>query len=1035
MEQLHKIKEIFNNPPSKYRSMPFWAWNDKLEPEEMRQQIQSMKENGVGGFFMHSREGLETEYMGTEWMECIRAAVDEAKKNGMYAWLYDEDRWPSGTAGGTVPAESEEYRAKGLTIEISNRPFLPEHSVQALYKARVEGMSIFQCERLDISKTYSEPFDSVFLIFRLEISEKSEWFNNQSPPDNLNPNTIKRFIEKTHERYKEQVGAEFGKTIPGAFTDEPGLHDRTCRFEGNPGWLPWTYIFTEFFKERRGYDVFDTLPYIFFNGEFSYKARHDYWWTITELFSESFTQQLYNWCDKNGLSFTGHFLWENNLGVATRVCGAIMPNYRYQHIPGIDILNNQTDEYITVKQCTSVANQYGRKYVMTETYGCTGWDFDFEGQKWIGDFQFVMGINIRCQHLALYSIRGCRKRDYPPVFNYNTTWWKYNKIIEDYFSRLSAVLTVGDVVRDILIIHPSTTAWSMLGTNPYGLPKRGNDRDIPAIKEYGDQFNLFLKYMMGCHNDFDLGDELIMREAGSIREGKLFVNKKGYKLVIIPSVKTLLESTVNLLSSFLEQGGQVIAIEPLPTMISGDKSESLKNVFSHKNMTIAPKWTEVDDLIKKTDIKNIHIQNEFGQEVPSILYMLRDAGEYWILFMVNNDRKNCYNTNITLHFPGTVQEWMLLDGKTQTPSYCVSDNITQIEASFGPADSRLYVIKKDVDKQSFDNNELSANIQYDRKEFDSFSGTKFPFTRTLPNSLVLDRCRYKMADEAWSEQTDVWVAQHEIRTKLGMNPVHLNDQFPQRYTWINTPHPMDKKHVYFEFEFNVKDMPQGSVDLVIERPEWFNITLNGARQNNSSDNWFIDRSLRRIPLSGVKEGKNILTLHCEYMNYMEIEDCYIVGDFAVDNDREIVHEPDTLSLGDWTLQGYKHYAGSIVYHFGYLYKKNCDKDERILIQLGEFSAVTIEVRINGKTTGFIPWKAASLVDITDDIVEGKNEIELEVMGSPRNFFGPFHEAPMSYTTNSSSFRSQGNKYTADYITKPYGLFEPARIYRCDMNVK
>lgn len=80
MEQLHKIKEIFNNPPSKYRSMPFWAWNDKLEPEEMRQQIQSMKENGVGGFFMHSREGLETEYMGTEWMECIRAAVDEAKK-------------------------------------------------------------------------------------------------------------------------------------------------------------------------------------------------------------------------------------------------------------------------------------------------------------------------------------------------------------------------------------------------------------------------------------------------------------------------------------------------------------------------------------------------------------------------------------------------------------------------------------------------------------------------------------------------------------------------------------------------------------------------------------------------------------------------------------------------------------------------------------------------------------------------------------------------------------------------------------------
>ena len=347
MEKLAFLKKIFENPPTKYRSAPFWAWNDKLDPNELREQIRSMKEHGMGGFFMHSREGLETEYMGSEWMECIRASVEEAKNNEMYAWLYDEDRWPSGTAGGKVPAESEEFRAKGLTIEILEGDFLPEPSVQALFRARVEQMTVIECERLDISRPQPQPEQGVLLIFRLETSQKSEWFNNQSPPDNLNPKTVQRFIEKTYEAYKQQVGAEFGKTIPGIFTDEPGLHDRTCRFTGDPGWLPWTYIFPEFFKKRRGYDVLDYVPYIFFNGKFSSKARHDYWWTVTELFSESYTKQLYEWCDKNGLAFTGHFLWENNLGVATRVCGAIMPNYRYQHIPGIDMLNNQTDEYIT----------------------------------------------------------------------------------------------------------------------------------------------------------------------------------------------------------------------------------------------------------------------------------------------------------------------------------------------------------------------------------------------------------------------------------------------------------------------------------------------------------------------------------------------------------------------------------------------------------------------------------------------------------------------------------------------------------------
>lgn len=95
------IKE-FENPGAAFRSLPFWAWNGKLEESELRRQIREMKKAGAGGFFIHSREGLETEYMGEEWMRCVKAAVDEAKKQGLSAWLYDEDRWPSGTAGGSV---------------------------------------------------------------------------------------------------------------------------------------------------------------------------------------------------------------------------------------------------------------------------------------------------------------------------------------------------------------------------------------------------------------------------------------------------------------------------------------------------------------------------------------------------------------------------------------------------------------------------------------------------------------------------------------------------------------------------------------------------------------------------------------------------------------------------------------------------------------------------------------------------------------------------------------------------------------------
>ena len=95
-----------------YQSIPFWSWNDKLEPEHLRKQIRDMKAAGIGGFFMHARGGLLTEYMGEDWMKAVEACIDEAKKQDMNAWCYDENGWPSGFAGMKLledPANHEKY--------------------------------------------------------------------------------------------------------------------------------------------------------------------------------------------------------------------------------------------------------------------------------------------------------------------------------------------------------------------------------------------------------------------------------------------------------------------------------------------------------------------------------------------------------------------------------------------------------------------------------------------------------------------------------------------------------------------------------------------------------------------------------------------------------------------------------------------------------------------------------------------------------------------------------------------------------------
>ena len=105
--------ELFKSPTSEYRGTPFWAWNCKLEEEELVRQIDVLKQMGFGGFHMHVRSGMATPYLSDEFMDLVGACVDKAKKEEMLAWLYDEDRWPSGFAGGFVTKDPQ-YRIKYL---------------------------------------------------------------------------------------------------------------------------------------------------------------------------------------------------------------------------------------------------------------------------------------------------------------------------------------------------------------------------------------------------------------------------------------------------------------------------------------------------------------------------------------------------------------------------------------------------------------------------------------------------------------------------------------------------------------------------------------------------------------------------------------------------------------------------------------------------------------------------------------------------------------------------------------------------------
>ena len=111
---------LFRAPTAEYRATPFWAWNGDLQRDELLRQIEFFKKMGLGGFHMHVRSGMSTPYLSDEFMALIRACVDKAKQEEMLAWLYDEDRWASGAAGGLV-TKDKAYRTRRLLMTV--QPF------------------------------------------------------------------------------------------------------------------------------------------------------------------------------------------------------------------------------------------------------------------------------------------------------------------------------------------------------------------------------------------------------------------------------------------------------------------------------------------------------------------------------------------------------------------------------------------------------------------------------------------------------------------------------------------------------------------------------------------------------------------------------------------------------------------------------------------------------------------------------------------------------------------------------------------------
>ncbi len=1047
-DRKESLLKLLKNPPPEYRSAPFWAWNDKLDTRELSRQIADMARQGAGGLFIHSREGLETEYLSEEWMRCVEVSVSEAREQGVEIWIYDEDKWPSGSAGGKVSrSHPRDFTAKAVTAELfeGETPDLVKKYLDACF-CEPELLGVYSLV-LD-SEGYLQGYEKIqwkggtplveegsraFLLCRMETSGTSEWYNHRAPSDTLNPRAVQNFLEITHRKYEQKLGQEFGKTIKGFFTDEPNFCDFFSTFTPGRPWLPWSQVFPEFFQKNRGYDPAGILPLLFFHGRGEEKARYDFWLTLTELFSQSYMKQLYQWCDERNLELTGHVLYENDLGYSVRVSGASMPHYRYMHAPGIDILGDQRQEYLTVKQCTSVANQYGRKTAVSETYGCTGWDFSFEGQKRVGDWQFVMGINRRCQHLALYSFSGCRKRDYPPSFNYHNGWWEHNRILEDYFARLSLCVSLGDVIRDILMIHPMSSFWMQSGSDMkenlgrVEMNMGWTDEHIIALNRQGDSLNRLVKDLLQTQLDFDFGDELIMRDDAFVRDGVITVGIRTYNRIIVPPVSNLMSSTVDLLESFLDTGGSVFWMGSLPGLVDAQPSGRISALKDHPHLSEIRDTPHLLETLGNSSVRPVRVCGESGNSLSGFLSMVRKSDTIEIITLVNT-RKESLDTVLHFDTVGKLSRYDLFTGKVSRvrPVRVPGTAGMAVQTTFSPEESCVYLLDTSL-SPSLKAFQPAYRHPHRTEQLAMSFPPSAPVSLSMENALILDTGRFRVDNESWGEEMQIWQGQKALRERFGMPPVYYNGA-PQRYTWIQTG-KWNSHKVSMLFSFVLESPPVSPLFAAVEKSGNYRVSCNGEPCIRTGE-YYLDRSLLKHQLTDLKVGENLLQIDLDYTGSIELEDIYLTGDFGVSPARRIVPPVRHLRWGDWTLQGLLHYPGSVRYHYSLPFLDKKAEGRRLFLKTGAFGGTLLLVRING--SGPLPVLGDdAFIEVTGLFrYDRENLVDLEVAGSLRNLLGPFHRSFTSCSRISwEDFRTEGAAYTPEYRVVPMGLMgEAALVY-------
>ncbi len=559
----------------------FWLLNDRCDDSAIDCQIEAFSKAQISTVCLHPRDGLLLPYGSSDWFDFVRRTALKLAAKGIGIWLYDEDPFPSGNAGGRIILDHPEFIAKRIVMHQAKPGDITQDGLWCfpatgtlLFCAllsegdaalvtemtRQVGMVRRQWTMLkswdskwyypatplytsDRAMAYTPeyavkigriPEQHCLVAFTVEPVPNPKWNFYVDP---LNPRATEKFIEYTHEKYLQCVGDMFGKEITAIFTDEA----KYC------GDTPWTPGLLESFQHDYGYDLRPRLIDLFSESETleSIRSKVNYREWCGKRFEQAWLKPVSTWCRRHHLKLVGHMSPEDDPVQQAGTLSNLMPLQKYLSLAGLDLIIPAVGDKqhplinLGILSAVSSAQQHQMTGVMSESLACSGKDCTDETVRKILNWQTVMGMTTPVVHGIFHSLRGEREFECPPDFGPASKFRDGLLQLSKDLTSVQELLLGASQIAPVAILWP-IKSFHLLGKfwqfEPGGL--RG---ELTAL----------VLACLEAHVGIQLLDEADFQSATMIN-GKLTIGNATYSHIIVPGSSIWSKATWDLLAHYTE---------------------------------------------------------------------------------------------------------------------------------------------------------------------------------------------------------------------------------------------------------------------------------------------------------------------------------------------------------------------------------------------------------------------------------------------------------------------------------------------------